>query len=103
MDKTRGVAGGHKIKREEGWGWRWGASCLASLGRTCSWRGTAGNCYCSGDKGNNKGGSMDKKLADLANMRRKETREDQDNANKRGGRSPVRRSGNLDRRVMQGQ
>ena len=63
------------------------------------WRGAAGNCYCGGDNGNGKGNGMDKNLADLANMRWKETREDQDDANERGGQSPVRRSGNLDRRV----
>ncbi len=34
MDKKQGVEGGHKIKGEEGWGWRWGASCLALLGGT---------------------------------------------------------------------
>ncbi len=62
-----------------------------------------GNCYRGGDNCNGKGSSMDKKLEDLANMRRKETRKDRDNAYKRGGRSPVRRLGNLDRRVTRGQ
>jgi hypothetical protein len=50
-----------------------------------------------------RGGGMEKKLADLAIVRQKETREDQDDANERGGRSPVRRLGNLDRGVTQGQ
>jgi hypothetical protein len=35
-----------------------------------------GDRYCGGDNGNDKGGGTDKKLADLANVRRKETRED---------------------------
>jgi hypothetical protein len=30
---------GHKIEGEGGAGWRWGATCLASLGGTCSWIG----------------------------------------------------------------
>ncbi len=55
-----------------------------------------GDCYRSGDNGKGKGGGMDKKLADLAKVQQKEMREDQDDANKRGGRSPVRCSGNLD-------
>jgi hypothetical protein len=41
---------------------------------------------------------MDRKLADLTNVRLKETREDRDNADKRGGQSPLRRLGNLDHR-----
>ncbi len=75
MGKTQGVGGGHKIKGEEGRGWQWGASCLASTGGTCSQRGVAGDCNCGGDNGNSEGGSMDKKLANLANMQWKETRE----------------------------
>jgi hypothetical protein len=102
-DKTQGVGGGCKIKGEEGQGWQWGASCLALFGGTCSWRGAAGDCSHGGDKGNGKGGGMDKKLADLANVRRKETSEDQDNVDERGGRSPVRCMGNLNHRVMGGQ
>jgi hypothetical protein len=61
-----------------------------------------GNCYRGGDNSNGEGGSTDKKLADLTNVRRKETREDQDDANQRRGRSPVRRSGKLDRGVTRG-
>ncbi len=101
-DKMQGVGGGRKIKGEEGWGWRWGASCLVSLGGTCLWRGTAGNCNRGGGNGVGEGGGMDKKLADLANKQQKETREDQDDADKRGGRSPGRRSGNLDRGITRG-
>ena len=63
----------------------------------------AGDCYCGGDNGNGKGGGMDKKLVDLANVWQKEAREDQDNADKRGGRSSVRRLGNSDRGVTRGQ
>jgi hypothetical protein len=66
-------------------------------------RGVAGNLYCGGDNGNGEGSGTDKKLADLANVRRKETREDQDDADKRGGQSPVRRSGNSDCGVTRGQ
>ncbi len=66
-DKTQGVGGGRKIKGEEGRGCRWVASCLASLGGTCSWRGAVGNRYHGGDNGNSKGSGMDKKLADLTN------------------------------------
>jgi hypothetical protein len=76
MDKTQGVGGGREIKREEGRGCQWGALCLASSGGTRSWRGAAGDCYRGGDNGDNKGGGTDKKLVDLANVRRKETRED---------------------------
>jgi hypothetical protein len=47
------------------------------------WRGAANDC--GGGDGNSKGGGMDKKLADLPNVRRKEMSEDQDNADKRGG------------------
>ncbi len=74
--KTQGVGGGCKIKGEEGQGWQWGASCLASIGVACSWRGAGGNCNRGGDNGSSEGGGMDKKLADLANVQRKETRED---------------------------
>ncbi len=103
-DETRGVGGGCKIKGEEGRGWRWGALCLVPLGGTCSWRGAAGDRNWGGGDGNGvgEGGGTDEKLADLANLRRKETREDRDNANERGGQSPVRRLGNLDRRVTRG-
>ncbi len=73
------------------------------LGGTCSWREAAGTCYCGGDNSNDEGGGTDKKLADLANVRRKEMREDRDDADKRGGRSPVRCLGNLDRGVTRGQ
>jgi hypothetical protein len=66
------------------------------------WRGAAGDHYRGGDNGNGKGGGTDKKLADLANVQRKETREDQEDAGKRGGRSPVRRLVNLDCRVTWG-
>jgi hypothetical protein len=72
------------------------------LGETCSWRGAAGDCYCSGDNGSNKCGGMDKKLADFANVQQKEMRDDQDDADKRGGQSPVRCLGNLDHGVMRG-
>jgi hypothetical protein len=58
---------------------------LASLGGTHSWRGVAGDRNCGGDNGDGKGGGIDEKLVDLANVWQKETREDQDNANKRGG------------------
>ncbi len=61
-----------------------------------------GDCNHSGGDSVGKGSGTDKKLADLANVQRNKKREDRDNANKRGGRSPVRRSGNLDRGVMQG-
>ncbi len=61
-----------------------------------------GNCCRRGDNSNGGGGGMDKKLADLVNVRWKERREDQDNANKRGGQSPVRRLGNLNRGVTRG-
>jgi hypothetical protein len=43
-----------------------------------------GDRYCGGDNSNGQGGGTNKKLADLANVRREEMREDQDNANKRG-------------------
>ncbi len=76
---------------------------MASLGGTCLWRGAAGNRYCGGDNSNNKGGGTDKKLADLANVQQKETREYQDDANERGGQSPVRCLGNLDCGVTRGQ
>ncbi len=66
------------------------------------WRGAAGDRYHGGDNGNGKGSGMDKKLADLANVRQKEMREDQDDANERGGRSPVRRLGSSDRGVTRG-
>jgi hypothetical protein len=49
------------------------------------WRGVAGNCYPGSDNSNGKGSGMDKKLADLANVWLKETREDQDDANERRG------------------
>jgi hypothetical protein len=84
-DETQGVGGGYKIKGEEGRGCRWGASCSALLGGTSLWRGAVGDCYCSGDNSNGEGSGMNKKLADLANVGQEETREDQDNANKRGG------------------
>jgi hypothetical protein len=74
-DKTQGVGGGRKIKGEEGRGCQWGASCLALSGGTSSWRGAAGNCYHGGDNGNSEGSGTEKKLADLANVRWKETRE----------------------------
>jgi hypothetical protein len=101
-DKTQGVGGGCKIKGEEGQGCQWRALCLALPGGTRSWRGTAGDCYRGGGDGNDEGGSTDKKLADLANVRQKETREDQDDADERGGRSPVRSFGNLDHGVTRG-
>ncbi len=82
-DETQGVGGGYKIKGEEGRGCRWGASCLTLSGGTHSWRGTASNCYRGSDNSDGKGGGTDKKLADIDNVWRKETREDQDNANKR--------------------
>jgi hypothetical protein len=100
--KRQGVGGGCKIEGEEGLGCRWGALCLTSLGGTCSWRGAADDHYCGGDNGYGEGGCTEKKLADLANMRRKETREDSDKANKRGGQSPVRCSGNSNCGVTQG-
>jgi hypothetical protein len=75
-DETQRVGGGCEIKGEEGPGWQWGASCSASLGGTCSWRGAAGDCDRGSDNGNNESGGTDKKLADLANVRQKETRED---------------------------
>ncbi len=62
----------------------------------------AGDCYHGGDNGNDEGSGTDKKLADLANMWQKEMRENQYDANKKGGGSPVRRSGNFDRRVTRG-
>ncbi len=69
-------------------------------------RGAAGDRYCGSDNGNGDGNGdsngTGKELADLPNVWRKETREDQDNANKRGGQSRVRRLGNLDRGVMRG-
>ena len=49
----------------------------------------AGNRYRGGDNGNGEGSGTDKKLADLANVWRKETREDRDDADERGGGSPV--------------
>jgi hypothetical protein len=103
-DETRGVGEGREIKGEEGRGWRWGALCSVSSGGTRSWRGAAGHHDRGGGNGVGvgEGGGTDKKLADLANVRRKETREDRDNADERGGRSPVRRSGNLDRGVTRG-
>ncbi len=82
-DKKQGVEGGREIEGEEGRGWQWGASCLALLGGTWPWRGAAGDQDRSG--GNSKGSGTYKKLADLANVRRKEMREDQDNAGKRRG------------------
>ena len=103
MDKTQGVGRGRKIKGEEGRGWQWGALCLVSLGGTCLWRGAVGDCNHGGGDSVGKGGGTDKKLADLANVRRNKKREDQDNANKRGGQSRVRRLGNLDRGVTRGQ
>jgi hypothetical protein len=80
-----------------------GSLGLASLGGTCSWRGAAGDCYRDGDSGNGEGGGKNKKLADLANVWRKETREDRDDADERGGQSPVRCLGNLNRGVTRGQ
>ncbi len=103
MDEMQGVGGGCEIKGEEGRGCQWGSSCSALLGGTCLWRGAAGNGYCGGDNGNGEGDGTDKKLADLANVHRKETREDRDDADERGGRSPVRCLGNLDHGVMRGQ
>ncbi len=44
----------------------------------------AGDCYRGSDNGNGEGGGTDKKLADLAKVRWKETRENQDDANERG-------------------
>ncbi len=76
MDEMRGVGGGRKIKGEEGRGCQQGALCLASLGGTRLWRGAVGDCYCGGENSDGKGGGTDKKLADLANVRRKEMRED---------------------------
>jgi hypothetical protein len=73
-----------------------------SLRGTRLWREAAGNCDCCGGDGVGKGGGMDKKIANLANVRQKEKREDRDNADKRGGLSPVRRSGNSDRGAMRG-
>jgi hypothetical protein len=67
------------------------------------WRGAAGNCNHGSGDSVGEGGGTDKKLADLANVQLKETRDDRDNADKRGGQSPVRRLGNLDRGVTQGQ
>jgi hypothetical protein len=75
-DETQGVGGGCEIKGEEGRGCQWGASRSASLGGNRSWRGVAGDRYCCGDNGDGKGGGTDKKLVDLAIVRRKETRED---------------------------
>ncbi len=102
MDETQGVGGGRKIKGEEGRGWQWGALCLVLLGGTCLWRGAVGDRDHGGGSGVGKGSGTDKKLTDLANVWQKETREDQDNANKRGRQSPVRRSGTLDCRVTRG-
>jgi hypothetical protein len=90
LNETQGGGGGCKIKGEEGRGCQQGASCLASSGGTCSWRGAAGDCYHGGDNCNGEGGGTDEKLADLANVQQNETREDRDNADERGGRSPVR-------------
>jgi hypothetical protein len=70
-------------------------------GGTCLLRGAVGNC--GGGNGNSKGSGMDEKLGDLANMRQKETREDRDDADERGGQSPVRLSGYLDRGITWGQ
>jgi hypothetical protein len=56
----------------------------------------AGDCYQGGDNCDVKGGGTDKKLANLANVQQKETKEDQDDVNERGGQPPVRRLGNLD-------
>jgi hypothetical protein len=103
MDETRGVGGGRKIKGEEGRGWQWGALCSVLSGGTRSWRGAAVDRNCGGGSGVGEGGGTDEKLADLANVRRKETRKDRDNADERGRRSPVRCLGNLDRGVMRGQ
>ncbi len=66
------------------------------------WRGAVGDCNHGGGNSIGKGGGTDEKLANLANVWWNEKREDRDNANKRGERSPVRHSGNLDRGVMQG-
>ncbi len=101
-DEKRGVGGGREIKGEEGrgWRWRWGASCSASSGVTRSSRGAAGDRDRGG--GDGEGGGTDEKLADLTNVRRKETREDRNDADERGGRSPVRRSWNSDRGVTWG-
>ncbi len=62
----------------------------------------AGDGDRGGGNGIGEGDSTDMKLADLANVRQKETSEDRDDADKRGGQSPVRRLGNLDRGVTQG-
>jgi hypothetical protein len=102
-DETGGIGQGCKIKGEDGRRWRWGALCSALLGETCLWRGAMVDHNRGGDNGNGEGGGTDEKLADLATVWRKVTREDQDDADKRGGRSPVRRLGNLDRRVTRGQ
>ncbi len=74
MDETGGVGGGCKIKGEEGRGCRWGDLCSALLGGTHLWRGAVGDRYRGSDNGDGKGGGMDKKLADLANVQRKKTR-----------------------------
>ncbi len=66
------------------------------------WRGAEGDRYRGSDNGDGESGGTDKKLADLTNVQQKETREDRDDANERGGRSPVRRSGNSDRGVTRG-
>ncbi len=66
------------------------------------WRGAAGNHDRGGDNGDGKGSGTDEKLADLPNVRQKETREDRDDADERGGQTPVRRSGNSDRGVTRG-
>ena len=82
---VKGGGGWRKIDKKEGWDSNGGAPCLALLGGTHSWRGATGDCYCGGDNTNGKGGSTNKKLADLANVRQKETKEDQDDADERGG------------------
>jgi hypothetical protein len=80
-----------------------GSLVLGVSGGTCLWRGAAGDPDHGSGGGIGKGGGTDEKLPDLANVQQKETREDRDNADERGRRSPVRRLENLDCGVTRGQ
>jgi hypothetical protein len=79
-----------------------GSLVLGVVGRNSLVERGGGSRDCGGGDGDGEGGGTDEKLADLANVRRKETREDRDDADERGGRSPTRRLGFSDRGVTRG-
>jgi hypothetical protein len=81
---------GRKIEGEGGAGWQWGASCLASLGGTCSWRGAAAIVISVVAATAMARAAARTRSSRIANVWQKGTREDQDDAEEREAGSRTR-------------